>query len=1147
MATARRINVLEDRRNSFSERKDKGKKKRNRRALDGAMSAEELAEILARQNKPVGADAVHIPVRGAKVYRTGSTWETAKRKPSHEISKEERIASLENDIGEFREGERRYVKKWVDIYPNELQQAIYNREKKGERITDKAVAAIRLSLINHIAKWGMGRGMAPEKSNLIEKYLELKLPHGIPPESAEELHIGEREAIKKNEKEKARAETDLFMKRAADSRQTEIDKILPGKGTQIDESLKDLNKKNKYMEIPVKEITNIREQLKQDKEELKKAGMMKNDADPHPGGKFEEDMRAQSKKNQDKINDDEYFKKEKEPEFSPEEMKSIQDMAYYISERRMAGENESAREWQKGLAREYGLDENAFSKEVIEELLDKNGLKDKQWTPEAQKFMQDWDRETAKEAFRNMKKAREQASEADSKDVAVSPDKTAAGDKSSTATPDQQPYKYTQGDEAIAFSKDWKEKKYENVKPAEISPEEQKVELDPNNPAHVELIQAITNFEANQSQISETRAKKAGRFASLWKTLGIKTKNLSEDPEVMGLEKESQDKYRDLIAKGIRLFHGDKPKLEIFLKQFDEFEVLKQTHNQEMEKRGEVAGFPENILAGFHKIGKRWSEMGKWQKLAIGAAGGLAIAGGGMLLGAGTFGAASLGMGWRWGFRAFGAMSAGIGRKVLLDKKMMEGIDKTSAERLAEKMKFIQDYENNLDAGIAAVVNSGKITDARKNFEEKSLENTKKAVNLAAWSFTISSIVGESLRTSGISFGSVARKFGEYTGVSLAGVKESAGNFLSAPQANTEDAIGHGGLVGYGTETSGHEFVAAHPEGKYGSGLYGTEGEGHISEPEVKAGGSLQNWAETTHATGAETQVPEIAPVKIVEGSNMWATIQENIKANPKAYGLDPADPNFKANMNGKIVKALHEFADKNGLKYKQLDKVFAGDSFKMNFDDATGKISIDDFHGKGLGGKFAHLGSGAEVPETGKPSVAFEDLKPKTGAVAEHQPARGGGKMKFSPEIEEMDRKGQMSAARALESQQHADNLKAQAPEINHSYELAHTQQVQATGSLLKRVFEGAGMSDYVNVLKKPMSEWQNLFGSEYHISQDVQLNDATDKMNVSLSRLRELYPILKQYASQGSGEIGDCLSRAMRDPLNVSKINEWVLAAKR
>ncbi|HLM84125.1 MAG TPA: hypothetical protein VK254_02875, partial [Candidatus Bathyarchaeia archaeon] len=131
----------------------------------------------------------------------------------------------------------------------------------------------------------------------------------------------------------------------------------------------------------------------------------------------------------------------------------------------------------------------------------------------------------------------------------------------------------------------------------------------PEDIAQAELNQAVNDFEAKQSQIAQMRAKKTGRFASLAKSLGIKTRDLSNDPEVMSLEEESHDLYRNLISKGIHLYKGDRQQLENFLQDHDEFEVFRSTYDKEMDERAKSCGWPENVLAGFQKIGQKWSEM----------------------------------------------------------------------------------------------------------------------------------------------------------------------------------------------------------------------------------------------------------------------------------------------------------------------------------------------------------------------------------------------------------------------------------------------------------------------------------------------------------------------------------------------------------
>jgi hypothetical protein len=222
-----RINVLE--RSDTGEFGRGGKKKpRNFRRVSTAEKYYRIQEIgqekdesqKTKTRNPVQAQSLHIgsqfsqdensknngqgdglkntPEEKKTIYRTGPTSETAVRKPSHEISVKERIAAFEDEIGsEFSDGERRYVRKWIDIYPAEFRKAIEKREKNGGKVAEKDLPAIRLSFINDIARWGMGRGMAPEKANILEKYLELKLPVGIPSEKEENIQENDEEKEEK--------------------------------------------------------------------------------------------------------------------------------------------------------------------------------------------------------------------------------------------------------------------------------------------------------------------------------------------------------------------------------------------------------------------------------------------------------------------------------------------------------------------------------------------------------------------------------------------------------------------------------------------------------------------------------------------------------------------------------------------------------------------------------------------------------------------------------------------------------------------------------------------------------------------------------------------------------------------------------------
>ena len=897
------------------------------------------------------------------------------------------------------------------------------------------------------------------------------------------------------------------------------------------------------------------------------------DASPHPSAKFEDDKKQISKENNLKMD---------EAEFGPNVAEEIKKIAHLISKRRMAGKDEGAREWQTKLAKEYGLDENAFSKETVENIKLPSGKRLRRYRVDASlRYSAKLGLQNAQRLFENEKIARTGLCRFKAKDNKRKP---------------------PQGPPRCCFS--GSEQESSVVKAG--SPDEVYVArpvASPEDVQQAELNKAITDFEAKQTQISEMRAKKTGRFASLAKSLGIKTKNLSEDPEVMILEKESHDLYRNLLSKGIHLYKSDKPQLENFLKQFDEFEVFRSVQNQEMEKRAEVAGFPENILAGFHKIGKRWSELKPWQKIAVGAAGGLAIAGGALALGAGTFGAVALGAGWRWGFRGFGAISAGIGRKVLLDKKMMVDIDQTSEARLAEKMKLLQDYENNLDAGIAAVVNGGKIIDVRKNYEERSLENTKKAVNLAAWSFTISSVVGESLRASGISFGSVARKFGEYTGISLGGVKDSMGHFLSGSQPSAENTLGvypgHIGAAGGATgavehlQPTGGGSKLSHEDfgnikktfenmqpGKNSENLanelnrihesnafYTHDAQGHITgltsegDAHFKAM-NIEPFDSHPKASISDLRAPDappkmasshlekIASDKFGSGGSIERAgnnVLRAIKVDPAHYGLDPSDPHFSANANAMREKMIEEFYKSKGFKsYADFDAyarshVQPKDLFKIDYDSTAGKFKMD-YEGKAFSADVSHAAPTEEFASS-KPQMAHEPVVKHGTAAMDHQPARGGKTMQY-----EADTPDQISAKKDFAmADQYQKDLRAfnaqEASRLEAVNEGANHQLFSSAKEGIEKIFHESGSSIRANILDKPMNEWEKLIATENYIAQDVQDASPVGKMNINLNKLKNLRLILGRYNASGSKTIGDCLKEAVKNPTVLRLINKVVL----
>ncbi len=172
-----------------------------------------------RQKKPIKAENIHVGTVAGKtesksgVYRTGPTIETANRKPLRIESEEEKIERL---VSEFGDLEQRFVRAMIDDYPYEFWDEKQRREDRGAKTTDRWVSAYRTSYIIKKLTWGKKRQLAPEKAAIFEKYLDLYLPKGIPEEKyrdvnqkAEEMHLDERDAFEKTEKEVARKKLTL--------------------------------------------------------------------------------------------------------------------------------------------------------------------------------------------------------------------------------------------------------------------------------------------------------------------------------------------------------------------------------------------------------------------------------------------------------------------------------------------------------------------------------------------------------------------------------------------------------------------------------------------------------------------------------------------------------------------------------------------------------------------------------------------------------------------------------------------------------------------------------------------------------------------------------------------------------------------------
>jgi hypothetical protein len=177
---------------------DEGKKKphaRKRKSTDAKYR--EVRELFGEKEIkeiPPSARNLHIVARipdKKAAYRVEPTQGMVARKPLVEENDAEKIAKLEEKIRskEFNEAEKEFFEMMVENYSRELQEAKKKRKENGGIVDDKWATLVRTSYINDRkrfsldkSRWGINGPLAPEKADLLEKYLELKLPVGIPEE-----------------------------------------------------------------------------------------------------------------------------------------------------------------------------------------------------------------------------------------------------------------------------------------------------------------------------------------------------------------------------------------------------------------------------------------------------------------------------------------------------------------------------------------------------------------------------------------------------------------------------------------------------------------------------------------------------------------------------------------------------------------------------------------------------------------------------------------------------------------------------------------------------------------------------------------------------------------------------------------------------
>ena len=316
----------------------------------------------------------------------------------------------------------------------------------------------------------------------------------------------------------------------------------------------------------------------------------------------------------------------------------------------------------------------------------------------------------------------------------------------------------------------------------------------------------------------------------------------------------------------------------------------------------------------------------------------------------------------------------------------------------------------------------------------------------------------------------------------------------------------------------------------------------YSSQPDAKIG--------DMHAPDASSEIAkprfeDIAAVEIKAGGSMWGSIENNIKANPSAYGLDSNNPNFTKDMHRITQQMLDEFAWRKGMSYEQLDqiartKLRAGDTFKIIYNPSTEEISLDDFHGKAFGMDVSHHAPAEEIASS-KSRIAPEDMRPRTGA-AEHQPSKGGGKMKLPQEILDNERIAKENWAKASQYYENIQDYKAKVgPQIENMSKEALQGQFLPTRSLLNRVFEGASFGDKANVWgKSAASLYNQIMSHGGYIAHDVISADAVKELNENNIRLMAMF--IKFGEPRPGQNMNDYLLKIVANSRNIPILNTFI-----
>ena len=142
-----------------------------------------VAKIALHLENVVHRDLVKLVDPGENVLQVTGQEEEKGREDLNSAEIEEKIAA------EFSELEKEFIATMTRKYPKELLRAKKKIKGKGGTVDEKWADSVRTSYIGDIKRagvdkdrWGTKTPLAPEKADLLEQYLDLKLPTGIPEE-----------------------------------------------------------------------------------------------------------------------------------------------------------------------------------------------------------------------------------------------------------------------------------------------------------------------------------------------------------------------------------------------------------------------------------------------------------------------------------------------------------------------------------------------------------------------------------------------------------------------------------------------------------------------------------------------------------------------------------------------------------------------------------------------------------------------------------------------------------------------------------------------------------------------------------------------------------------------------------------------------